>query len=198
MVAFLLQKQCLIHFLRSRFYLHLFLLLLPLLFIGCHLISPPDLLGVESEQANFPSDSVQEVSEVDTWQEHLGTCQLGENKIGANKLAFIDWWEGKWVIDSKRLAQKLAPSMKSQYIDSYILSISQSLSAAFLLQLKAQQATLTINGQSQRLAISPFKKGQGIRLVGGGRELMMWCENSSVFWRSESGESFPLSPISNL
>ena len=165
--------------------------------MGCHLISPPDLLGIESEQTAFHPDGVQELSEIEMWYEKLGACQLGEQANKSSKLSFVDWWEGEWLIDPDRLAQKLAPSMESKYPNPSIFTISQSLSAAFSLHLKAQQATLTINGQSQRLAISPLRKGRGIRLVGGGKELMMWCEDKLVYWRSESGESFPLVSSSN-
>ena len=82
--------------------------------------------------------------------------------------------------------------MESAPSDPNIKAISASLSTAFSLSIHAQQATLSIDGHEQRLATSPLQKSRGVRLIGGQRELSLWCEGENVFWRAESGESFPI------
>ena len=195
-LTLLKKRQGLSFLLKTTFRLQL---TFSLFLTSCHIISPPDLLGIESELGSSHSEQVHELNETELWYDRLKTCQLGQGtNSNNNRLAFIDWWEGQWSIDSASLSNQLALAMNSENKkDPNILTISKSLSAAFHLTLKAQQATLKINGDIHRLAISPLKRNRGIRLVGGGRELLMWCEGDKAYWRTESGESFPLIAISN-
>lgn len=158
--------------------------------MGCHIISTPELLTSESDTGDLKESNEQ----VD-WREQSSNCQISTNQKHNDRSPFVAWWEGHWQIDQPRLSEQLAQTMQSNAKDPDIKLISESLAAAFTLKIKAQQASLSVDGQRHRLATTPLRGDRGVRLVGGKRDITIWCEGEQAFWRSESGESFPLRPL---
>lgn len=157
---------------------------------GCHIISTPELLTGESEAGDL-KDSSEQIE----WREKNTQCQISSKKGSVAQTTFFAWWEGRWQIDQPRLSEQLARTMKSNAQDPDIRLISESLAEAFTLKIKAQQASLSVDGEQHRLATTPLRGDRGVRLVGGKRDITIWCEGERAFWRSESGESFPLRPL---
>lgn len=152
---------------------------------ACHIVSSPELLNIEAENDN---DQEKRTSE---WEKQDHACSfkhLGQHK----RSSFVAWWEGEWALDQDRLSQHLAQAMSSQGDADELLIISQSLSLAFKLTIQSQQAQLLVDGKKYRLATTPVRSGQGVRLIGGQRDMTIWCQKDQVLWRAESGESFPL------
>ena len=158
--------------------------------VGCHIISTPELLTGESEAGDL-KDSNEQIE----WKEKNTQCQISSRKNSVSNSTFMAWWEGHWQIDQPRLSEQLARTMKSNAQDPDIRLISESLAEAFALKIKAQQASLSVDGEYHRLATTPLRGDRGVRLVGGKRDITIWCEGEQAFWRSESGESFPLRPL---
>ena len=152
-------------------------------FSACHLISSPETLFGESGISNLNDRA-------DLQEEK--SCLYITDRNAKDLSPFSSWWEGRWKIDQQKLAIKLAEEMGSSRDDLNIKAISASLASAFSVKIHAQQATLSIDGQQQRLATTPLQQNRGVRLIGGQRELTLWCEGQTVFWKAESGETFPV------
>jgi len=152
---------------------------------ACHIVSSPELLDIEAE-----NDSDQEKKTYE-WEKQDNACSL-EHLSQHKRSSFVAWWEGEWVIDQEHLAKHLAQAMSSQGDANELLMISQSLSSAFKLKIQSQQAQLLVDGKTYRLATTPVRSDQGVRLIGGQRDMTIWCQKDQVLWRAESGESFPL------
>ena len=171
----------------SRFLAHyLFISCLILLMTACHIVSPTELLNIELE-----SDDIKEKQSIQAWESSEQVCRLGHLSQD-KRSAFAAWWEGEWTLDQQRLSKHLAQAMESQNDSEELMLISTSLSSAFRLKIKAQQAQLFVDGESYRLATTPIRTGQGVRLIGGQRDMTIWCKKDQVLWQAESGESFPL------
>ena len=154
---------------------------------ACHLISTPEVLLSDSEISDVSDSKSKE-----EWAKSPHMCQRSVAKKSDERSPFAAWWEGDWVLDHQRLTLQLAQVMSSPVDDPNIKAISESLSSAFSVHIQAHQASLSIDGEPQRLATTPLANERGVRLIGGRREITIWCEGQSAFWRSESGESFPI------
>ena len=157
-------------------------LLLSIMMFGCHFISTPELQSQEAEGVSAIEHSQSEFSA-------QPQCAL---RGPSSNLPFSSWWEGKWGLASKELATQLAAQLGGQADDPDLRAISASLAQAFELTIAAQQAILKMDGDQQRFATSPIRGDRGVKLIGAQHELMLWCEGDQVYWRSETGESFPL------
>ena len=158
-----------------------------LLINACHIVSPTELLNIEAE-----GDVSKDKQAIKSWENDEEPCTLSHLSQSDQRSAFVAWWEGEWTLDQKRLSQHLAQAMESQKNSDELMLISTSLSSAFHLKIKAQQAQLFVDGEKYRLATTPVRTGRGVRLIGGQRDMTIWCKKNQVLWRAESGESFPL------
>ena len=165
---------------------YLFISCLVLLMSSCHIVSPTELLNIELD-----SDEAKDKQSIQAWESSEQDCRLSHLRED-KRSAFMAWWEGEWTLDQQRLSKHLAQAMESQKDSEELMLISTSLSSAFRLKIKAQQAQLDVDGESFRLATTPIRTGQGVRLIGGQRDMIIWCKKDQVLWRVESGESFPL------
>ena len=164
-------------------------MLMTLSCVGCHLISSPETLFGESGISDFTEKNERSNQADDS------SCQFKTRSGQQERSSLSSWWEGQWQLDHKKLSVLLAKEMGSAANDPNIKAISASLSTAFSLKIRAQQATVSIDGQEQRLATTPLQKNRGVRLIGGQLELTLWCEGQDVFWRAESGNSFPITSV---
>lgn len=154
---------------------------------ACHIVSPTELLNIEAE-----GDVSKDKQPMRNWESNEDSCTLSHLNQNAQRSTFVAWWEGEWTLDQKRLSQHLAQAMGSQKDSEELMLISTSLSSAFHLKIKAQQAQLFVDGEKYRLATTPVRTGQGVRLIGGQRDMTILCKKNQILWRVESGESFPL------
>lgn len=144
---------------------------------GCHLISNPDQVALELHDTPTKGSRSAE----------MRACAIAALPTPPNQVIAPAWWEGDWELDPTSLSRQLA--LELEHDPDFI---GASLAEAFSLQVRAQQAMLTVDGRSVRLATTPLQQRRGARLVGAQREVFIWCEGDQAYWRVESGERFSL------
>ena len=97
-----------------------------------------------------------------------------------------DWWVGQWQIHT----QKVEPH-------SIMNTFAQSLNASFFLKVNAQQAVLTIDQDSERLATHPIGDDQGVKLVGKRDAYTIWCTEDGVWWSQANSLPIPIKRVTH-